>query len=290
MKFNTNHYINTGEKMSPSRARALIEKARAAGFVNRRLSLTEVAKHVRDIRDGRWDPNNGMPICLTPDGILINGYHRLTAIIEAGTEVRISIAFNVPRSSYKRIDTGPRKTLGEILRERGVTISNVTALGALARTFLAYKRRVNQDILTILAAVGITNDAADELVGKDSLLVDIAVQTKRSFKVALFPAPGVIMLAWRIACNYGQDAAFDFFESVGDGAGLASTSPAYKLRERLLQLKATGNSTGIRNRANILWFCLRCFKATLNGDPVKRLQLPGGRPELPKFRTPAQPV
>ncbi|NIN63676.1 MAG: ParB N-terminal domain-containing protein, partial [Anaerolineae bacterium] len=63
---------------------------------NRNVSDKHVDFLVREIKEGRW-VENGVPIILDEDGFLVDGQHRLWAIIKSGQPVRALIVQGVDR-------------------------------------------------------------------------------------------------------------------------------------------------------------------------------------------------
>jgi hypothetical protein len=72
--------------------------------VNRKTAVGHVATFVGIIKQGFWDPEAGV-IMFDKDGNLINGQHRLQAIIETMTPVRMRVAYNVGPETRGNIDT-----------------------------------------------------------------------------------------------------------------------------------------------------------------------------------------
>lgn len=80
------------EIITPGFAKQLLE----LNPTNRPLSDHTVQRYARDMRGGRWQPN-GQGIILTADGKLLDGQHRLAAIISSGETIGV-IILAVPTS------------------------------------------------------------------------------------------------------------------------------------------------------------------------------------------------
>lgn len=90
---------------------------------NRSICRSEVQKHAREMREGRW-MLNGQTVKFTGDsllalGRLLDGQHRLMAIVMSGVAVPMLVAYGVPEESYGTIDFGRRRTAGDILCANG---------------------------------------------------------------------------------------------------------------------------------------------------------------------------
>lgn len=82
---------------------------------NRRIDHHRVKKYVSEIINGRWQINND-DICFSKDGVLLNGQHRLAAVIEAQRPVEMSFKFGLPSSIVPTIDEGKTRTNLDVIR------------------------------------------------------------------------------------------------------------------------------------------------------------------------------
>jgi hypothetical protein len=64
-----------------------------------------VAQYVRQIREGRWRLTH-QGIAFTKDGVLLDGQHRLFAIVECNVTVPIRVSTNEPAENFEVIDCG----------------------------------------------------------------------------------------------------------------------------------------------------------------------------------------
>jgi hypothetical protein len=76
---------------------------------NRELRQSKVEKYARDMKAGKWRLTAEC-IMFDTKGALINGQHRLWAIIEAGVPVRLMVAYGVPEDATAVIDSGIIRT------------------------------------------------------------------------------------------------------------------------------------------------------------------------------------
>lgn len=93
---------------------------------NRNLLKSRVTIYSRDIKAGRWKFNPN-PIVFDEKGILIDGQHRLHAIIEAGEPVDMLVMFGAPPESKDIIDFGKPRTSSDILKMEGYADTNNVA-------------------------------------------------------------------------------------------------------------------------------------------------------------------
>lgn len=83
----------TYEYISPEMAASLLE----TNTENRKLSLGTVQAYANDIANGNWDETVGVAISIDENGVLRDGQHRLTAIVESGIGIHTWVCRNVSR-------------------------------------------------------------------------------------------------------------------------------------------------------------------------------------------------
>ncbi|MFA4972409.1 MAG: hypothetical protein WC683_07330 [bacterium] len=84
----------------------------AASKGNRRINEFRVDTYVRDMLAGRW--YIGETIKFDSNGVLLDGHHRLLAILKYGLPVRSLVTRNLPPESIRGIDLGQPRTHDQI--------------------------------------------------------------------------------------------------------------------------------------------------------------------------------
>jgi hypothetical protein len=64
----------------------------------------------RDIRRGRWIAN-AQPICFSRSGVLMNGQHRLLAVVASQGRIEVPVIHGLPDEAYATYDTQPRRVI-----------------------------------------------------------------------------------------------------------------------------------------------------------------------------------
>ena len=82
---------------------------------NRAVTQNTVTALAELIRKGEWRITH-QGIAVSPTGRLLDGQHRLWAIIEAGIPVHILVARNVPDEAFAYMDIGKKRSLADRLR------------------------------------------------------------------------------------------------------------------------------------------------------------------------------
>lgn len=135
------YYINNVDNVqfklimiSPETAQELLKKV----SVNRNIRKVMVAQYVNDIRNNRWDTQTGETIKFDTKGNLIDGQHRLLAIIQTGQTVPVHIAYNCSINAQRVIDGGGRN-VADMLKVSGVGKPDEVAL--VLKSFAAYVKQ-----------------------------------------------------------------------------------------------------------------------------------------------------
>lgn len=117
--------VTVTRMVSPEEAAALI----STQTINRILDKNRVDSYANMMKRGQWTINNDA-ICVTSSGRLINGQHRLHAIIEAGIPILMTISYNMPDDAV--IDRGKERSLPASLYMRNLIDERVATIPAAA--------------------------------------------------------------------------------------------------------------------------------------------------------------
>lgn len=90
----------------------------------RKINMTTVHRYARKMECGYWQ-ENAEPIHFSKSGKLLNGQHRLRAIIESHTTQRMLVVFDVDADVY---DTGRNRTLREYSNINSAIGGSITAI------------------------------------------------------------------------------------------------------------------------------------------------------------------
>lgn len=113
--------------IDPAMALRMLEK----NVHNRNENPRIVKIYSRDMSAGRW-ALNGDAIKFATDGSLLDGQHRLLAIVDSGVTVPMFVVRGLPRETQVTMDRGMKRTAGQALVLAGVT-SHPNILAATAR-------------------------------------------------------------------------------------------------------------------------------------------------------------
>lgn len=109
---NSNDYLSTWEDINPEKAQEYLDLNTEN---NRRVSPSTVDRYAQDMKDGRW-LINGDPIRFTSEGKLIDGQHRLQAIVKSQSTIKTLVVKGLSVESMQTIDLGKKRTLSDIMQ------------------------------------------------------------------------------------------------------------------------------------------------------------------------------
>ena len=98
------------ETITPENAKKML----AFNKVNRPISEKTSKAYAEDMKNGRWDTNTTSCIAFDTKGNLVDGQHRLTAVIIAGVPVKMWVSRNV--GDHVVFDSGRNRTLSDFMK------------------------------------------------------------------------------------------------------------------------------------------------------------------------------
>jgi hypothetical protein len=222
--------------LAPALARELLDKADASDRPKRTIRRTKVKRFGHAMESGQWTVTH-QPIAVGFDGLLLDGFHRCTAVVETGVTVDQTFAWDADPATFGVIDTGTARTTADSLKVAGFTDTNV--LAASVRSFLTYQEIAGTtDEWRLVHADVTTDDVLHYLDSEDgSKVVESSMQAGRIVASGLrvygsrTPLTTVAMILKTRRSAIGPDAQSEFYARLGDGALLPSHSPILALRK-----------------------------------------------------------
>lgn len=194
---------------------------------NRGLREKAVNGLAADMAAGEWT-EDGQSIKFGKDGALLDGQHRLAAIIKADVMVRMLVVRNVPNAAQENMDTQARRSFADVLKLRGE--AKYTALAAATRRIYMWERGAKSGG----SNHNPTNRQLLLTLEKHPSLRDTVSVTER-VRVRIPIQGSVLALChWLFSQIDAEDCDF-FFARLGDGLGLADGDAIHVLRRTALK-------------------------------------------------------
>ncbi len=102
---------------------------------NRTISEVQVKRYAADMKRGDWKTTH-QGIAFDQSGMLLDGQHRLRAIVRADITLPIVVFRDCDRESFDRLDTGRKRTAADALGIDG--FDSARAVAAIARSLIMF--------------------------------------------------------------------------------------------------------------------------------------------------------
>lgn len=104
------------ERITPEMAKKYYAKSKG----NRVIRRKTVNEYIAQMRKGLW-VLNGETVCFDANGALMDGHHRLLAIIESGITIEVLVVRGVDPAAWFTYDQGKSRSGGDVFQLDGVT-------------------------------------------------------------------------------------------------------------------------------------------------------------------------
>ena len=235
---------------------------------NRPISDHTVTKYSNDMKDGNWH-TNGAPIILSNKGQVIDGQHRLSAIVRSGVAIETLLVEGVDPSAFKTVDIGKKRTGADALA--------------------TFDKKYRKDGALLAAAVSIITQFTSHGVFKEELrnkkpnhseLIKYVENNKgllRScdFAKGLQGAKKFVPLSCLVALHFlfskkDINKCEDFFFKLNTGENLTKGDPVLVLRNRLVEIRHSG---GVFRTREIMPYVLKAWEAVREDRQIERLRI-----------------
>lgn len=257
------------EKISPDTAKKFL----ANNDHNRPVNENNLQGLVSAIKLDKFK-DTGESIKISKTGALLDGQHRLLAIVATGVTLNLNVVRGLPDESFKYIDTGRGRNAADVLAIEG--FKNSTAMAGVIKFIISFQRGRYVNAAMKHAGAGnakITNaDVFDYMEKHQESLVE-------SFPYGHTQYNKLYSKNLTAALHYlfkkiNREAADDFFEKFVDGTGLKKSDSIYILRNALQNdIRATKKMSSLYKLALVCktWNSYRTGKpiVTLKWEPIR---------------------
>lgn len=122
------------------------QKILAGNTANRPLSITAVKKLEQIIKNGEW-LFNGDTIRIAKDLTLIDGQHRLQAVLNTNISINTSILLNANKNIFKTIDVGKKRTISDMIYVDFNKPKYSYIIGSSVKSYLNYVNVINNNAI-----------------------------------------------------------------------------------------------------------------------------------------------
>lgn len=244
------------ETITPSQAEALL---RETNHRNRNLNTSTILSYARDIAAGRWTLT-GDALRFDQDGVLLDGQHRLAAIVRADRAIKTLVIRNLATSTQDNMDMHRKRQIADVLRIKGQPHPHSLA-GAV-------KIGIAIDAAVTVASTRPTEGETDEWIAAHPRIIDAVKLSQSLYRGIGVIRPSVITYCVWATSEANSQASAEFWTAMAENAteGLGDPRNALLNRMRLMSReKAVDSSVQVS-------MVFRAWNAWRRGQRQERLQ------------------
>ena len=241
--------------VTPEMAKRWLEKH---NHRNRSIRWKSVKLLATEMQRGRFVVN-GDPIRFDKNRELLDGQHRLAAIVESGVILKNQLVVcNLDPGVMPTIDTGAKRSLYDQLKIDG--IANAKELASAARICVCYEHN------DLALSFNYPDSEFSDYAHSHGSEIVAAIPGARRIYLAIGGSLAVYLAGLSYAITYDKEKTDSFIEGVATGEGLKKGDPALTFRNYVLRNYAGGK----RVRAPKASFQLQIFIRALNAHLLGR--------------------
>lgn len=262
--------------VTPDKAREILAKQNTR---NRSIRQTQVKKLATDILEDRWKLTS-QAISIDTNGVLIDGQHRLAAVVQSGKTVQMLFATDCAPDTFDVIDTGLGRTAADVVGLAGAKYGPLIAAGIKTTAlYKEYPDRIWQNTMSS------THSRICQVYNKDPDFYNLtACYTDRIRKLCHKVNPTSIFVLLNLTCELGFDIEYifdDFLMKLATGENLQRGCPILCYRQALFNgLKPPLN----KNLQQYSVACvIKCFNYYQSNVFLRQFKSPAF-PPMPKLQ------
>lgn len=248
-------------EITPKMAESLLQR----NHNNRKLRQYKVDQYADAMDRGDWKIRE--PLEFDPQGNMLNGQHRLSAVVKVGKPIRMAIATDVHRDEIVVMDTGLSRQASDVLAMDGV--KDATQVASTAKIIHLWRTLPGMTMLRANSKK-LNNQTIEELVRNEPGIIDAVATAKQASKYFnLIPPSAMAAMFYELSNKHGDEKVKEFFQGLTFGIGLEEGDAILALRSVLLksQTAYTKPPTELR----IAWTVV-AFHKWMKGEKAKLIK------------------
>lgn len=247
------------QTITPAKAAEML----AANTSNRPLSKPTVRSFAEAMRRGEWMVTH-QGIAFDTNGVLVDGQHRLAAIIDADMAIEMTVFTDVGEGTFDVLDTGKRRNAADVLAIEGEKSS--TMLAAMVRTVWLFENR--PDLSWSGGSAAVTNHQIVQTLEQHPQLREFFGQAEQ-----IASATGMIKSAagaasYMVSTANKRADLTPWFDGIIEGAGLDKGDPRLAFRRVMFAQarKQAGQVMRRRDTREHVALYVKAFNAWATGE------------------------
>lgn len=274
------------EEVGPKEAEAFL----SMNVKNRALNERAVAEYAYSMTSGTWS-FDGAPIRLSKEGIILDGQHRLSAVVKSGTTQKFLVVYGVDPAAQMTMDTGRKRSLSNALTILGE--KDTTQLAALLQLAYRWDQGVRGAQLLSVGGLGSGEMNVSPQIPQflkyleENPTVRESVQPSLSLSRKMPVAPRVVGMFHMLAGRVDADDRDFFLEKLASGENLSAGDPILVLRNRLIDMQNEFKLRKVKVSPEVsLAFFIKAWNSYRDGTTMQRLLYKRGGAAPDKFPEP----
>ena len=222
--------------MTPVLAKNILDTRNTS---NRKLTISNVKLLTKMMNEGKWD-FNGDSIRFDDKGVMIDGQHRLYAIVNSEKSSPMIVITGVNTDAFDTIDIGTKRSASDIFSINNIANEVLTA--SVVKFIYAFKNGKysasrntirnlqNHEIMEYYQSLPNINDS-----------IDFASKLKSKGQSLI--TPSILGGMHYLLSEVDPEMATEFMQQLYVGTNLPDNSPIIPLRNRLIKTKIDKNFT-----------------------------------------------
>lgn len=269
------------ENITPAKAQEYLRTS--AG--NRPISRVYVRSYADTMKKGAW-MLNGVPIIFDTEGHLLDGHHRLLAVIEANIPVRFDVRRGAPADAFSTYDTGRHRTVGQLIAMQG--IKNYNTIGSIvnANEMLQLSGRLCANNTNERSKTRRTLSESYDAYCSDPEgyreAADYICPLQTLYRIISASWAGGLYYYLTHTGGYSREEVKPFFDCLFDPSSMAIQAAA---NLRILLTKAVlGNKGKTKLEAETLWvYIAKSWNAFISKTEPRKLQYDKSKERIPEL-------
>jgi hypothetical protein len=242
-------------KITPDIAAEMLEN----NTMNRNVSMTHVKNLAHAMGCGNW-AENGETITIAEDGTLLDGQHRLWAVIESGLPIVFQVAYNVKKSVMPTIGQGITRHFYHVLKIKGSprwrTAAAITKLAWIYDYF-------DSELNSASCRNSIQNTVLDNYYDQNEALIEHIAEVVASRKHHFVTSH--MGLAYLLFMRTHPRKAEEFITMLKTGENLHAKHPIMALRMKLISNLMNKQKLSVRET---LAYYIKAWNAYIKGKEL----------------------
>jgi hypothetical protein len=240
---------------------------------NRNLREARVLQHSQVLQRDEWELT-GDCIVFDADGTLLNGQHRLSAVVVTGVSARFVVLRGVPSRAQEVMDTGLARTLADQLQRRGVPYYTYVSSALFWLHRMAYSEATS---VAHYAEPGLrpTFRQLLKLYDDNKEISEEAAKIGRHVNNLKVRAGATLAVYHRLRqiddINIDEEVDL-FFEKWVTGAELRASDPIYRLREWCVEDASKRHTRGRAPDYRYVAYVITAWNKWRDGEPIRQLK------------------